>query len=621
MQFGWDGWLDGIEAQAEERVKADAAEAQVQKQMEKMHRIISRMVNTALSNAFEGWWSSVEKQRQGRETCRKILHRMQHAALSRAFDEFFERVEESKETKQKLAQALSRWQRPCLQFGWEGWLDHIANAAEARAQAVHDANAKRMQELEASLNELGSAGEHAQKSHAERARQAAEAQAQKQIETARRVVAKMMKASLANAFEGWLKGAQLQRQGRETCTKIVQRMQHAALSRAFDEFLERVEESKETKQKLARALSRWQQPYLQFGWNGWLGYIADKADAQLNAAYEAQTEAHAKEILRLGQENTTSREEQEREVEKREAALRAEFERRLQEEALERAHRDADVMGQLQVLEADLANEVLRAAKKMQILEDAKSGFSTPSEPVILNKVDVHQVNRAVPRLNLPEDQSTPLARSYNGANGKIYDPNGKVYGIGGKAYYVDVTGNTDGADQLLEAQTRLAELKQQRASLGAKIHAKLADVNLSLEEYKLPLMRSQDLDSRSLIRDSYDATSRKLRVLQKELMSSQKSCTSRPLPGHPALRDLKEVRPQQGPHSHFEGAAVLPNQLPKGYSVASHGHVAHQLIMSPRSKDVKQIIAELKKSSRHVEPTRSGHEDEICGRPGWFRS
>jgi hypothetical protein len=625
LEFGWSRWLDGVEAQAEEKAKYEAAQAQAEAQMGAARRMIFKMMMATLVIAFEGWRSKAQEQQQGRAKCSKIIHRMQCASLGRAFDSFCERVEESKETQRKLAGALSRWHTPALQFGWDGWLEYLDVEASERSNAANEINARRLKELEDSMLSLGSAGEEALKDAVEQAQRAKAAQDRQRMETVRRVVTKMMKAAMANAFEGWWGAAEKQRGGRDKCSKIIRRMQRAGLSRAFDGFCERVEDSKEMKRKLAKAVSRWIKPALEFGWSGWVNFIiadrqleieqqfgarevALKAEIdRLRKEAERQKELRAVDMLRVQEEMCRAREQQESEIEVQQASLKAEFDRRQKDADREREEREADVRSQLHALEADLAREVRTAARRMKELQDLGSGFCTPRDEASMN-------------LDLSTNMDRKSLPVHNGHNGKFYNANAKTYELVNSQYDADETRHDRGplqVDHLLEAQTRLAELRAHRSGLGAKIHAKLAQVNLTLEEYTLPQMQSKELSSSALLRDSRDATARRLKRLQKELQSADRQ--SRPQPINTVLENLKEVRPQQGPHCHFDGAPVLSTHLPKGYSVPRHPKTA----LSPRTEEIKIIIDSLKETrGRGIKvPVLAVGQDGVCGRPGWFSS
>ena len=177
------------------------------------------------------------------------------------------------------------------------------------------------------------------------------------------------------------------------------------------------------------------------------------------------------------------------------------------------------------------------------------------------------------------------------------------------------------GGDQLLYLQTRIAELRAERSGLGAKIHLQLAEVNLNLEEYKLDL--KSDLSSKAL-RDSHESTAHKLKQLEKEIKRAERPRKSRPSEDHASLKDLKAVRTQQGPHSHFDGAPLLSSQLPKGYSVASNPSDPSTSRIFSRNQEIQQLIDDL------MRPRQTGNQpagqctDEqsgVCGRPGWFHS
>ena len=280
---------------------------------------------------------------------------------------------------------------------------------------------------------------------------------------------------------------------------------------------------------------------------------------------------------------------------------------RVWQEATIKTQEQADVMSQLKALEQVLSQEVLKTSRKMQDLENASIEVFSPRAVCSPGQQRLRDLES---NLNGNNMKSHVL----NGTNGKIYDAKGSVYEVG--------TGVKEPPrDQILEAQIRFVELRQQRSSLGAKIHAKFADVNLSLEKYRLSVEPSEILDPKTL-RDAHFDTACKLKLLQKEWRISERFRRSWIPREDTDIQDLKEVRQQQGPHVHFEGDPVLPTDLPKRHSMLNE---------PPRSNEIKKMIGDLKKSraknkldgssKSHKYPSSVDDAKEICGRPGWFRS
>jgi hypothetical protein len=280
---------------------------------------------------------------------------------------------------------------------------------------------------------------------------------------------------------------------------------------------------------------------------------------------------------------------------------------RVWQEATIKTQEQADVMSQLKTLEQVLSQEVLKTSRKMQDLENASIEVFSPRAVCSPGQQRLRDLES---NLNGKNMKSHVL----NGTNGKIYDAKGSMYEIG--------TGVKEPPrDQILEAQIRFVELRQQRSSLAAKIHAKFADVNLSLEKYRLSVEPSEILAPKTL-RDAHFDTAYKLKLLQKEWKTSERFRRSWILREVTDIQDLKELRQQQGPHVHFEGDPVLPTDLPKGHSMLNE---------PPRSNEIKKMIGDLKKSraknkldgssKSHKYPSGVDEAREICGRPGWFRS
>jgi hypothetical protein len=583
----------------------------------KSNYIVLRWKQQAVVQCLFAWRELAVEEQHKREMCRKLILRMQHETLSYAFDGFCERVEESKEMKRKVARVVSRWQRPALQFCWDLWMSYLCAEADARDKQANDGIAAEALEM-------------AKRAEAERQRM--EAELRQKLMT--RIVQRMLSRTLALTFERWHSNVVEKQMMVAKARKVLGRWANRCLARTMDAWHEFTMEEARRRNVMARTLQRLQKRTAVLALELWYSNtVAAKAG---DAEKENYCRLYEEEMLGLKQS-----------ADRALGLLRAEFERERQEEEWQREKREADVRSQLEALEADLAREVQKAERKKKDLEQNGSGFRTPRDVHFTNssKPHVPELNfETIPMVRCFDDVPQSVSSAWPGRHGQA-EPHacGRVaqsacnrdkqpWAVGGGVDAVlsartprgDGRLSPAGGDQLLYLQTRIAELRAERSGLGAKIHLQLAEVNLNLEEYKLDLKSSMDLSSKALIRDSLESTAHKLKQLEKELKRAEHPRKSRPSEDHPSLKDLKAVRTQQGPHSHFDGAPLLSSQLPKGYSVASNPSDSSTSRIFSRTQEIQQLIDDLKRPRQTDNQPAGQCTDEqsgVCGRPGWFNS
>ena len=603
----------------------------LRRQRRVLEKVTRRMRNSAALKTFATWEGKTKLLRRQRAVMHKVAVRMKSACICAAFERWCENGTEKRSMIAKSTRVVLRWRLQSVVRCLEAWREHVVEEERKRNimarmmnRMLNKAQASSFDRWSTAVSELA------------RQRDIMERILQRMINTKMsaayqqwsttvyelvrqrnimdRILKRMLNAKMCAAYERWRNNVVENKQMVAKARKVVGRWVNQCLARTMDAWHEITEEEARRRNVMSRILQRMQNRTTVLALELWYcNTIAAKAREESMAARNAEKETYEEEMLRLKELADRAREEQEFlrvdlerkreeleiESEKRQATLIAEFERERQEEASHRERQEADVRSQLEALEAELAREVRRAEQKIEQLEENDSGFCRPG--------DIHFKKPQVPML-----EHKPPSRSRVDSHGEAYDANGRVYG--------HASGRNDmPVDQLLEAQTRLAELRAHRSGLGAKIHLKLAEVNLNLEEHRLDLglKSSMVLNSKALIRDSHASTARKLKQLEKELKRAEHPPKSKPLEDHPSLKHLKAVRPQQGPHSHFEGAPVLSSQLPKGYSVASNP----SSILSPRNQEIQQLIDGLKRPRQTGNHSHTDEQSAVCGRPGWFHS
>ena len=241
LRLGWDGWLEGMEAQADERARAEA-------QQEKARRVVLKMLNVSLTHAFEGWVDGTRHQHRARHVCTKVVMRMQSQRLAHAFDRFHDQVEESKETKRKLTRVLSKWNGCALRLGWDGWLEGIQHARQRQ----------RLEDVCTSIVERIINGEVARafatwtlftQTH------------KRSVQAVSRILRHWQAGKLAVAFETWHDHGHEQVRSRGLLTRIAQRWRLRESAAAFYAWKSNADE----RQRMAHAGGRIMQRWLHYG--------------------------------------------------------------------------------------------------------------------------------------------------------------------------------------------------------------------------------------------------------------------------------------------------------------------------------------------------------------------
>jgi hypothetical protein len=259
-------------------------------------RTIKRMFHIQLAIAFDGYRDRVAEVQEKRLSCQRIINRMLHTHLAAAFDGFCEAVKQLEAHRRTVAKARSRWQHPVLPKMFDQWVDFVDQVKIDAIQEGHEgAKLALTQEAE---------------SH----KTFAKKEAQRRIETCKRIVRRILHLELATSFDSFRKRVYDVKSKREQCTKIIVRLLHTQVAAAFDWFCEVLEQLRTHRQTVEKAMARWRTPLLPQMFDLWLVFMEDR---RAQVALEAQQLA----TQRLADATAGEREQQQnfvdREVQRR----------------------------------------------------------------------------------------------------------------------------------------------------------------------------------------------------------------------------------------------------------------------------------------------------------------
>jgi hypothetical protein len=255
----------GLEAERDRSQMMATQEAH--RRVEICGRTIKRMFHIQLANAFDAYRDRVAEVQEKRITCQRIIYRMLHTHLAAAFDGFCEAVEQLVAHRRTVAKALSRWQHPVLPKMFDQWVDVVDQVKiHAMLEGHQEAKLALAQEAE---------------SH----KTLAEKEAQRRMETCKRIVRRILHLELATSFDSFRNRVHEVKSKREQCTKIIVRLLHTQLAAAFDWFCEVLEQLRTHRQTVEKAMARWRTPLLPQMFDLWLVFVEDR---RAEVALEAQ---------------------------------------------------------------------------------------------------------------------------------------------------------------------------------------------------------------------------------------------------------------------------------------------------------------------------------------------
>ena len=588
--------------ETQDRVKYDS-----DRRSDLCKRVIKTMLQRQLSMAWNEFVENVHSVKANRQAVYRVLARMKFRQLAGAFQCFTAAIDFIILERERAVQTILCWRIPGLKKAFDTWVEHVEFCLQERSKVSQELAEKELLETR-------------------------NVSVKKQTAIARTVVAKMLTAALASAFDGWLSGSTAQCRRREMCRQMIKRMQHIGMHRAFGRFFESVEKIRVTRRKLAMSLSKCQKISLRLSFDSWWHQISFESQARFEDANNrkiedlqaavAREKRYASEERRLQEElNASIRLKMQRdilelerklgdqhrqEMSRREACLRAEYKHSLaskvkeaeQQDFLELERKRLDEHRQ----EMDKQREFLESERKCldeqrQEMDRREASLMTEYEDSLASKAKETEQREAGVMQQLQWLQAE-LDREAKTASRRLQQLETR-----------NVTGH-EHDDQLEQDHARIAETGQQYSRAGVEIKVqKLTNATFSPDGF-----RTQVHDPHSVTR--FNMT--QMTHIQKAQGLETSKLLVDPLraPAAALLRDLKAMRPQQGPHLAFDGSPVLSADLPTCLAKSSGMESCES---SCRQHELSRLISDLKK-------VRSGdkqvsQQQGINGRPGWFRT
>ena len=341
LEKPFDAWLEHVQMLSRENAGAelqlirqkegreetqDRVKYESDRRSDLCKRVIKTMLLHQLSTSWNEFVENVHSVKANRQAVYRVLARMKFRQLAGAFQCFTAAINFIVLEREKAMQTISCWRIPGLKKALDAWVEHVKFCLQERSKVSQELAEKELLETR-------------------------NLSVKKQTAIARTVVAKMLTAALASAFDGWLSGSTVQRRRREMCRQMIKRMQHIGMHRAFSCFFESVEKILVTKRKLAMSLSKCQKTSLRLSFDSWWHQISFEIQARFEDANNrkiedlqaavAREKRYASEERRLQEELNASihlkmqrdilelerklGDQHRQEMSRREACLRAEY--------------------------------------------------------------------------------------------------------------------------------------------------------------------------------------------------------------------------------------------------------------------------------------------------------
>jgi len=193
---------------------------------------------------------------------------MTHRQLAGAFDCYAGSVDRIAMQREKVAKTMARWRSPGLRKSFERWLEYL--------EVAYDDPSAEAREL--AKQELLEAASSTQSK--------VEAEAERRIETCKRVIKRMLRHQLSLAWGQFVDCVLTTKDNRETVRKVLARMTHRQLAGAFDCYAGSVDLIAMQREKVAKTMARWRTPGIQKAFDQWLSYMDMTMSEHAEAAKE-----------------------------------------------------------------------------------------------------------------------------------------------------------------------------------------------------------------------------------------------------------------------------------------------------------------------------------------------
>ena len=110
----------------------EAREEEERKKMDRANRIIRRMMNRALSDAFSAWFDATQAALEIKMKIRRAVMKMQRRQFAGAFSRWLEMVEEKAALRNLMERTVLRMQKRRLSGAWYKWKDDVRATLDAR---------------------------------------------------------------------------------------------------------------------------------------------------------------------------------------------------------------------------------------------------------------------------------------------------------------------------------------------------------------------------------------------------------------------------------------------------------------------------------------------------------
>ena len=266
-------WLDVIQFEIAEREREEReererklAKRQEEQTQEKLKRIILRVKNRCVSNAFDRWAEMSEEMREMRTKIERSLGRLKNREIAQAFDRWSEHVSEAQEMRQKLRIAAGKMLMRAAASAFATWKEAW--------QTKKENGVKMKRFLKRMLNSQLIGSFESWSEYAE--------EQKKQRIMVKRTLMKMLRRELAQAFDRWLQYlddlAQQRKEEQENRIKMerfARKLRNREIIGAFTRWAEMTEEAVAMRVKLTRFMKRLQNSGLIAAFATWFDWVQE----------------------------------------------------------------------------------------------------------------------------------------------------------------------------------------------------------------------------------------------------------------------------------------------------------------------------------------------------------
>jgi hypothetical protein len=174
--------------------------------METCRRVVKRMMRQQLAASWSAFVATVMTRKSNREAVDKVLRAMRHRSMVVAFNSYTAAAERARGLREVAARGMAKWRSRGLVAALEAWVEYGELTRQERAEQA---------QTQARQLLLDESRAQEQSAEAKVAREA-----ERRMETCRRVVKRMMRQQLAASWTCFVDTVMTRKSNREAVGKV-----------------------------------------------------------------------------------------------------------------------------------------------------------------------------------------------------------------------------------------------------------------------------------------------------------------------------------------------------------------------------------------------------------------